>query len=180
MNIQKAVVGGGCFWCLEAIFNKLKGVQSVVSGYSGGTTSNPSYTDICTGTTGHAEVIQIEFDADVIDFSILIYLFFVIHDPTTLNRQGNDVGTQYRSIVLYQNHTQKQIVEDIISELESTKTWQNPVTTELKQFEMFFSAEHEHQDYYANNPSNPYCNYFIPPKLDKAKKYFEEFFQGSQ
>jgi peptide-methionine (S)-S-oxide reductase len=167
-----AVLGGGCFWCLEPIFADLQGVEQVLSGYSGGTVDNPSYQAVCTGGTGHAEVIQITFDHSQISYSDLLRIFFTFHDPTTLNRQGADVGTQYRSIILYMDESQEQAARNVIREIESEGIWKNPIVTEVVPFEKFFKAEDYHQEYYANNPDAMYCRAVISPKV---KKFREEY-----
>ncbi len=167
-----AVFGGGCFWCTEAVFDELRGVKSVVSGYAGGSTKNPSYEEVCGGRTGHAEVIKIEFDPDEIAFKDLLTVFFATHDPTTLNRQGNDVGTQYRSAIFYANEEQKREAEAFIKELNDSKSFGKPVVTTLEPLAEFYEAEDYHQKYYANNPYQPYCQYMIPPKLNKLHKQF--------
>jgi peptide-methionine (S)-S-oxide reductase len=169
---EVAVFGGGCFWCTEAVFDELRGVNSVVSGYAGGSTKNPTYEQVCGGRTGHAEVIKIEFDPDEIAFRDLLTVFFATHDPTTLNRQGNDVGTQYRSTVLYANEEQKREAETAIKELNDTNTFGKPVVTVTEPLDEFYPAEDYHQKYYANNPYQPYCQYMIPPKLNKLHKQF--------
>jgi len=167
-----AVFGGGCFWCTEAVFDELRGVKSVVSGYAGGSTKNPSYEEVCGGRTGHAEVIKIEFDPEKIAFKDLLTVFFATHDPTTLNRQGNDVGTQYRSAIFYANEEQKREAEAFIKELNDSKSFGKPVVTTLEPLGEFYEAEDYHQKYYANNPYQPYCQYMIPPKLNKLHKQF--------
>ena len=167
-----AVFGGGCFWCTEAVFDELRGVKSVVSGYAGGSTKNPTYEEVCGGRTGHAEVIKIEFDPDEIAFKDLLTVFFATHDPTTLNRQGNDVGTQYRSAIFYANEEQKREAEAFIKELNDSKSFGKPVVTTLEPLGEFYEAEDYHQKYYANNPYQPYCQYMIPPKLNKLHKQF--------
>jgi peptide-methionine (S)-S-oxide reductase len=167
-----AVFGGGCFWCTEAVFDELRGVKSVVSGYAGGSTKNPTYEEVCGGRTGHAEVIKIEFDPGEIAFKDLLTVFFATHDPTTLNRQGNDVGTQYRSAVFYANEDQKREAEAFIKELNDSKAFGKPVVTTLEPLGEFYEAEDYHQKYYANNPYQPYCQYLIPPKLNKLHKQF--------
>jgi peptide-methionine (S)-S-oxide reductase len=167
-----AVFGGGCFWCTEAVFDELRGVISVVSGYAGGSTKNPTYEQVCSGGTGHAEVIRIEFDPTQISFRDLMTVFFATHDPTTLNRQGNDVGTQYRSAVFYANEQQKQEAAAFIKELNESKAFGKPVVTTLEPLGEFYEAEDYHQKYYANNPYQPYCQYLIPPKLNKLHKQF--------
>ena len=167
-----AVFGGGCCWCTEAVFDELRGVKSVVSGYAGGSTKNPSYEEVCGGRTGHAEVIKIEFDPGEIAFKDLLTVFFATHDPTTLNRQGNDVGTQYRSAVFYANEEQKREAEAFIKELNDSKAFGKPVVTTLEPLGEFYEAEDYHQKYYVNNPYQPYCQYLIPPKLNKLHKQF--------
>jgi peptide-methionine (S)-S-oxide reductase len=175
---QVAVFGGGCFWCTEAVFNELRGVRSVVSGYAGGSVKNPTYESVCGGQTGHAEVIRIEFDPAELLFRDLLTVFFATHDPTTLNRQGNDVGTQYRSVILYANEEQKQEAQNFISELEAAKTFNQPIVTTLEPLTDFYRAEEYHQNYYANNPYQPYCQYMIPPKLSKLQKRFKELLKS--
>jgi peptide-methionine (S)-S-oxide reductase len=167
-----AVFGGGCFWCTEAVFDELRGVKSVVSGYAGGSTKNPTYEKVCGGGTGHAEVIKIDFDPTEIAFKDLLTVFFATHDPTTLNRQGNDVGTQYRSAIFYANEEQKREAEAFIKELNDSRVFGNPVVTTLEPLGEFYEAEDYHQKYYANNPYQPYCQYMIPPKLNKLHKQF--------
>jgi len=167
-----AVFGGGCFWCTEAVFDELRGVKSVVSGYAGGSTKNPTYEEVCGGRTGHAEVIKIEFDPGEIAFKDLLTVFFASHDPTTLNRQGNDVGTQYRSAIFYATEEQKREAEAFIKELNDSKAFGKPVVTTLEPLGEFYEAEDYHQKYYANNPYKPYCQYMIPPKLTKLHKQF--------
>jgi len=167
-----AVFGGGCFWCTEAVFDELCGVRSVVSGYAGGKTQNPTYEQVCMGTTGHAEVIKIEFDPQEISFRDLLTVFFATHDPTTLNRQGHDVGTQYRSCVLYADEGQKEEAALFIKELDDARTFRNPIVTTLEPLTEFYPAEGYHQKYYANNPYQPYCQITIPPKLNKLHKQF--------
>ena len=167
-----AVFGGGCFWCTEAVFDELRGVRSVVSGYAGGNTKNPTYEEVCGGRTGHAEVIKIEFDPGEIALKDLLTVFFATHDPTTLNRQGNDVGTQYRSAIFYANEEQKREAEAFIKELNDSKSFAKPVVTTLEPLGEFYEAEDYHQKYYVNNPYQPYCQYMIPPKLNKLHKQF--------
>jgi peptide-methionine (S)-S-oxide reductase len=169
---ETAVFGGGCFWCTEAVFSELRGVLSVAPGYAGGTVPNPSYDAVCTGTTGHAEVIRIEFDPGQISFNDLLTVFFATHDPTTLNRQGNDVGTQYRSIVLYTNEAQKRDAEAFIKKLTDSDPKGNPVVTEVKPLEKFYEAEDYHHEYFKNNPQQPYCQVIIEPKVLKLEKEF--------
>lgn len=172
MANEVAVFGGGCFWCTEAVFDELRGVISVVPGYAGGSVKNPTYEQVCTGGTGHAEVIRIEFDPAQIAFKDLLTVFFATHDPTTLNRQGNDVGTQYRSAVLYADDNQKREAEAFIKELNDSKTFGKPVVTTLEPLGEFYEAEQYHRKYFANNPFQPYCQYTIPPKLQKLHKQF--------
>ena len=169
---EVAVFGGGCFWCTEAVFDELRGVISVVSGYAGGSTKNPTYEQVCSGGTGHAEVIRIEFDPTQISFRDLMTVFFATHDPTSLNRQGNDVGTQYRSAIFYANEEQKREAEAFIKELNDSQAFGKPVVTTLEPLGEFYEAEDYHQKYYANNPYQPYCQYLIPPKLNKLHKQF--------
>lgn len=169
-----AVFGGGCFWCTEAIFKMLKGVSSVLPGYAGGLTENPTYEDVCGGDTGHAEVIKIEYDPALIAYETLLTVFFATHDPTTPNRQGNDVGTQYRSIVLYTTDDQKKAAEKFIAELEGSSDMGGHVTTQVVPLEKFYPAEAYHQDYFAKNPANMYCNVVINPKLKKVQEKFAE------
>jgi len=171
--METVTFGSGCFWCTEAMFQQLKGVSSVVSGYSGGHVENPSYEQVCTGRTGHAEVCQIQFDPEQIPFEELLDVFFSTHDPTTLNRQGNDVGTQYRSVIFYHSERQKQIAERVKAELGESGTWKNPIVTEIVPFEKFYPAEDYHQNYFRNNPNQGYCRLVISPKLDKFQKVFK-------
>lgn len=173
-NLQSAVFGGGCFWCTEAIFKALKGVESVMPGYAGGTIDNPSYEQVCTGNTGHAEVIKIDFDPAIIKYRDLLEVFFSTHDPTQLNRQGNDIGTQYRSVVLYVSDEQKQEAEKFIQELSADKVFDQPIVTTLEPLGKFYEAEQYHRDYYANNPNQPYCMLVINPKVAKFKKKYVE------
>jgi len=175
---ETATLAGGCFWCLEAAFQDLKGVEKVQSGYAGGHVANPSYEQVCTGTTGHAEVVQITFDPTVVSFDDLLHVFFTIHDPTTLNRQGEDVGTQYRSAIFYHTPEQKATVERVIRELEAEKVWDDPVVTELKPLDAFYPAEQYHRDYYRRNPNQGYCRAVIAPKVAKVRKlYFDKLKQ---
>jgi peptide-methionine (S)-S-oxide reductase len=175
MATELATLAGGCFWCLEAVFQHLRGVTKVVSGYTGGTVPNPSYQAVCTGDTGHAEVTQITFDPSVISFRDLLDVFFTIHDPTTLNRQGGDEGTQYRSAVFYHSPEQKTEVEGAIKELEAAKVWDDPIVTAVVPLETFYAAEDYHQNYYTRNPNQSYCRAVIAPKVAKLRsKYFEK------
>ena len=169
---QTATLAGGCFWCLEAVFDNLQGVTDVVSGYAGGTTINPTYKQVCTGTTGHAEVVQIHFDPDVITFKDLLEVFFSIHDPTTLNRQGADVGEQYRSAIFFHTPEQKQTAEQVIRELSEEKIWPDPIVTEVTSITTFYPAEDYHQEYFANNPEQGYCQMVVSPKVAKFRKKF--------
>ena len=169
---EVATLGGGCFWCLEPIFQALAGVKEVVVGYSGGTVPNPSYEEVCTGTTGHAEVVQITFDPEVISYEEILDVFFSVHDPTTLNRQGADVGSQYRSIVLHHHESQKATAEKVIQDLSSKKVWEAPVVTEIVGFKVFYRAEGYHQGYFEANPRQPYCRVVVAPKVAKFRKTF--------
>jgi peptide-methionine (S)-S-oxide reductase len=173
-NLDTATFGTGCFWCTEAIFQQLKGVKKVTSGYSGGHVNNPTYKDVCTGTTGHAEVIQILYDPKEISFDELLQVFWQTHDPTTLNRQGNDVGPQYRSAVFYQNEDQRKVAEHYKKELNEKKVYDNPIVTEISPLKNFYPAEDYHQNYYNNNGDQPYCNFVIRPKLEKFEKVFKD------
>ena len=173
-SMELATFGGGCFWCTEAIFKDLKGVNSVISGYSGGEVENPSYQEVCTGKTGHAEAVQIEFDPSVVPFSKLLEIFFATHDPTTLNRQGNDVGTQYRSVIFYHNQKQKETAETVIDRLNKENVYGKPVVTVVEPWKNFFKAEDYHQDYFENNPDQSYCQYVIAPKVEKFQKIFKD------
>jgi len=169
-----ATLGGGCFWCLEPVFQELKGVGDVVVGYSGGNVANPSYEQVCTGNTGHAEVVRISYHPHIISYGELLTVFFSIHDPTTLNRQGADVGTQYRSVIFYHNGNQKEVAEQIIAEMESEGVWDDPVVTEVTAFDEFFIAEDYHQEYYEKNPNAGYCQLVIAPKMEKFRKKFKD------
>lgn len=173
-NIEYATFGGGCFWCVEACFTMLKGVESVTSGYSGGHKENPTYKEVCTGETGHAEVVQIAFDPKVVSFEQLLDTFWFLHNPTTLNRQGEDVGTQYRSVIFYHNENQKAIAEQSMRNSESSGQWQGKYVTEITPFEKFWPAEEYHQGYYEDNPTQPYCSAVVGPKVEKFKKVFGE------
>ncbi len=170
-------LGAGCFWCVEAIFERLDGVTEVTSGYSGGRIANPTYREVTSGRTGHAEVIQVTYDPDVIPFAKLLEIFFMTHDPTTLNRQGADVGTQYRSAIFYHSDEQKQIAEEVKSLLEREKIWHDPIVTEITAFTGFYKAEDYHQEYYRNNPDQGYCRMVIAPKMEKFEKLFREYLQ---
>jgi len=171
---ETAVFGGGCFWCTEAVFERLKGVSAVESGYSGGHVARPTYRQVTTGETGHAEVIKVTFDPTVVSFGDLLKVFFETHDPTTLNRQGADVGTQYRSVILYHSEAQKQQAEETIRRLDEAGIWDNPIVTAVEPFRDFYSAEDYHQDYYENNASQGYCRVVIQPKVEKLEKVFSD------
>jgi peptide-methionine (S)-S-oxide reductase len=173
-NLQTATLAGGCFWCLEAVFDELRGVESVESGYAGGGTGNPTYREVCSGTTGHAEVVQVKFDANLLSYRDLLNVFFAIHDPTTLNRQGADVGTQYRSAIFHHNDEQKQIAEETIKDLNGQQIWDRFIVTEVIAFDKFYMAEDYHQEYYAKNSSQPYCQAVVAPKVAKFRKHFLE------
>jgi peptide-methionine (S)-S-oxide reductase len=174
-----AVFGGGCFWCTEAVFKSLKGVVSVLPGYAGGTKLNPTYDEVCGGLTGHAEVIRIEYDPTQVTFRTLMTVFFATHDPATLNRQGNDVGTQYRSIVLYTTPEQKTEAEAFIREIDESSKMGGPVVTEVKPLDTFYEAENYHKDYFARNPNQAYCNLIISPKVEKVQKEFAELLKNN-
>lgn len=172
---ELATLAGGCFWCLEAVYVELRGVSKVVSGYTGGRVPNPSYEQVCNGTTGHAEVVQITFDPQIISFKDLLQVFFTIHDPTTLNRQGADVGTQYRSAIFYHSPEQQTVAQEMIAELNAAKLWDNPLVTEVVPLTEFYAAEGYHQDYFARNPNQPYCRAVVAPKVAKSRKlYFDK------
>ena len=173
-NYQTATFGSGCFWCTEAIFERVNGVISVVSGYSGGHVVNPTYKEVCDGTTGHAECTQITFDSSIISYDELLEIFWKTHDPTTLNRQGNDVGTQYRSAIFYHNEEQKQKADYYKQKLTDEKIWDKPIVTEITKFEKFYPAEDYHQEYYENNPNQGYCAFVITPKVEKFEKIFKD------
>ena len=162
--------GGGCFWCLEAVYQELRGVEKVESGYSGGDVPNPTYRQVCSETTGHAEVVQVTFDPDEVSYRDILEVYFTIHDPTTLNRQGADVGTQYRSVIFYHDEDQKRTAEEVISDLETEGIWNSPIVTEVAPFDEFYVAEDYHQDYFRNNGFQPYCQVIIAPKVAKFRK----------
>lgn len=174
MSYEVATLGGGCFWCLEAVYDQLKGVVDVVSGYAGGHVDNPTYRQICNGDTGHAEVTQVTFDPTALSFRDILNVFFTIHDPTTLNRQGADVGTQYRSVIFYHSDQQKATAEAAIAELTSLGVWANPIVTEISPAPKFYPAEDYHQEYFARNPEQGYCQVVIAPKVAKFRKHFLE------
>jgi peptide-methionine (S)-S-oxide reductase len=169
---EVATLAGGCFWCLEAVYNDLRGVEKVVSGYSGGRVANPTYEEVCKGKTGHAEVVQITFDPQVISFKELLEVFFTIHDPTTLNRQGADVGTQYRSAIYYHSPEQKVVADKVIADITAAKIWKDPIVTEVTKLDIFYPAEEYHQRYYERNPNQGYCRMVIEPKVIKFRRQF--------
>jgi peptide-methionine (S)-S-oxide reductase len=169
---EVTTLAGGCFWCLEAVYDELNGVESVESGYMGGAVANPTYDDVCTGRTGHAEVVQVTFNPEVISFREVLEVFFVIHDPTTLNRQGNDAGTQYRSAIFYHSPVQKDVADEVIANLTRDKVFANPIVTEVVPAGNFYIAEDYHQEYFARNPFQPYCIYVVNPKVAKFRKQF--------
>jgi peptide-methionine (S)-S-oxide reductase len=174
MTTELATLGGGCFWCLEAVFVELKGVEKVVSGYTGGQIPNPSYEAVCTGRTGHAEVVQVTFDPALVSYKQILEVFFTIHDPTTLNRQGNDVGTQYRSAIYYHSPEQKAIAEESIRQITEAGLWNNRIVTEVAPLDVFYAAEDYHQNYFANNPNQGYCRVIVAPKVAKFRKQYLE------
>ncbi|CAN5246307.1 peptide-methionine (S)-S-oxide reductase MsrA [soil metagenome] len=171
-KLETATLGAGCFWCVEAVFDDLRGVTDVISGYSGGHTENPTYREVCSETTGHAEVTQIKFDPQELSFADLLRVFFAVHDPTTLNRQGNDVGSSYRSAIFYHSDEQKQTAEEIIKEVTEEGVYDNPIVTEVTKFVKFYPAEDYHQEYFANNPNQPYCAAVVAPKVAKFRQKF--------
>ena len=180
MSTQIATLAGGCFWCLEAVFDEVKGVHSVESGYAGGYVDNPSYKAVCTGTTGHAEVVRVTFDPEVASYKDLLNVFFSIHDPTTLNRQGADVGTQYRSAIFYHDDEQKSIAEEVIKDLEAQNIFGKPIVTTLEEMDKFYVAEDYHQEYFANNPFQPYCAAVVAPKVAKFRKKYLDMLKKEQ
>ena len=173
-NLQTATLAGGCFWCLEAVYDEIKGVQGVESGYAGGHMDNPTYRAVCNGDTGHAEVVQVHFDPNIVSYRDLLNVFFAIHDPTTLNRQGADTGTQYRCAIFYLDDEQKKIAEELIRDLNTQKIWDRPIVTEVTKLDKFYMAEDYHQEYFANNPYQPYCMAVVSPKVSKFRKHFIE------
>jgi len=179
-NMETITLGSGCFWCTEAVYEEVKGVESVTSGYSGGEIKNPSYREICTGRTGHAEVVQLSYDPKVISTAEILEIFWLTHDPTTLNRQGNDVGTQYRSVIFYHNEDQKKIAQYYLNKLKEEKVYPNPIVTEITEFDRFYPAENYHQNYFELNESQPYCQYVIQPKLEKFRKVFADKIKSDQ
>jgi peptide-methionine (S)-S-oxide reductase len=171
-NLETATLGGGCFWCVEAVFDDVIGVESVESGYSGGHKENPTYQEVCSETTGHAEVVQVKFDPNVISFKEILQVFFAVHDPTTLNRQGNDVGSSYRSAIFYHTDEQRRIAEEVIREVTEEGVYDDPIVTEVTPFDKFYIAENYHQEYFANNPNQPYCAVVVAPKVTKFRQKF--------
>lgn len=171
---ELVTLGGGCFWCIEAFFDELEGVEDAESGYSGGRVENPTYQQVCTGTTGHAEVVQITFDPKVISFREILEVFFTMHDPTTLNRQGADVGVQYRSVIFYRNEEQKSAVEQVIRKVQEAQVWESPIVTEIAPFTAFYKAEDYHQEYYKLNAGQGYCRVVIAPKMEKLREHFRK------
>jgi methionine-S-sulfoxide reductase len=178
-ELEKATLGGGCFWCLEGIFQRMKGVKAVESGYAGGNVENPTYQQVCTGETGHAEVVQITYDPKVTSLREILIVFFLTHDPTTLNRQGADVGTQYRSVVFYHNDEQRKQTEEVIKKITEEKHYKDTIVTEVKPLTKFYKAEDYHQNYYNNNPNQGYCKFTVKSKIDKFLKLFEDKSQPS-
>ncbi len=172
MAQEKTTLGGGCFWCIEAIFDQLKGVTDVVSGYSGGRTQNPTYRAVCDGVTGHAEVVEVTFDNEIVSFQDLLDIFFTVHNPTTLNQQGADIGTQYRSAIFFHSDEQKHIAQATIDALNQSNVWGSPIVTEVTRFETFYPAEDYHQEYFANNKDNRYCQVVVAPKVAKFRQYY--------
>lgn len=177
-TLETATLGGGCFWCLEAVYLDLRGVTQVVSGYAGGHVAHPTYQQVCQGVTGHAEVVQVTFDPAVLSYADLLEVFFAIHDPTTLNRQGNDVGTQYRSIILTHSPAQQKTAHDTIARLNAAGRWPHPIVTQVEPVRTFYPAEAYHQDYFAHNGQQPYCQFVVAPKVAKFRKQFAEWVQG--
>ncbi|MXZ08321.1 MAG: peptide-methionine (S)-S-oxide reductase MsrA [Gemmatimonadetes bacterium] len=178
--METATLGGGCFWCVEAIYQDVIGVHKVVSGYAGGEVENPTYQEVCSGTTGHAEVVQIAFDPTVISFEEILFIFWRTHDPTTLNRQGNDVGTQYRSVIYYHDEEQKKIAEQSMAETEASDLWADPIVTEIAPLPIFYEGEAYHQNYFVDNPYQPYCIFVINPKVQKFRKSFRNKLRGEK
>jgi len=169
---QIATLGGGCFWCLEAVYNEMRGVLSVESGYMGGQTKNPTYQQVCSGRTGHVEVVGITFDPELTSFEEILHVFFSIHDPTTRDRQGNDMGSQYKSVIFYHSDAQREIAEQMIRELNTAEVWRDPIVTEVSPASIFYRAEDYHQEYFRNNPNQPYCSFVVAPKIAKFREKF--------
>lgn len=178
--LEVATLGGGCFWCTEAVLSELRGVEKVESGYSGGSVPNPTYGQVCDGDTGHAEVVRVTFDPSIISYKLLLEVFFTTHDPTTLNRQGADVGTQYRSVIFYHDGKQKKTAEEVIREITASGIWDGPLVTELTPVQPFFKAEEHHQEYYQRNPRQGYCTFIIAPKVLKFRKKYSELLKGNE
>ena len=178
-SVEIATLGGGCFWCLEAVFQELRGVKRVVSGYAGGAETEPTYEEVCAGVTGHAEVVQVHFDPAIIGFREILVVFFSVHDPTTLNRQGADIGTQYRSVILWGSERQREAAEEVIAKLDTEGVFGAPIVTQLAALETFYPAEDYHQEYYERNPNQPYCQVVIEPKLAKFRKIYAKQLKGS-
>jgi methionine-S-sulfoxide reductase len=176
-NLESIVLGGGCFWCLEAVYRHVKGVKEVTSGYAGGKTANPNYDQVCTGKTGHAEVVKVDFNPQEITLADILHIFFTAHDPTTLNRQGNDVGTQYRSVILYADEKQKKVAEKIMQEVAEEKIYANPIVTELSPLEKFYQTEEYHQRYFEKNPNVSYCQLVVVPKVAKFRTKYAGFYK---
>ncbi len=174
-NSETAILGGGCFWCLEAVYQRVKGVEKVESGFSGGYIKNPAYREVTSGRTGHAEVVKITYNPEVLSFEVLLSIFFTIHDPTTLNRQGADVGTQYRSVIFYSNEIQKKVAESVMKQLKETKVYDDPIVTQLAEEAPFYKAEDYHQNYFNNNAQQPYCQVVVAPKVRKFREKFAEW-----
>lgn len=179
-TMETATLGSGCFWCVEAIYQDVIGVHKVVSGYAGGEVENPTYQEVCSGTTGHAEVVQIAFDPTVISFEEILFIFWRTHDPTTLNRQGNDVGTQYRSVIYYHDEEQKKIAEQSMAETDASDLWADPIVTEIAPLPIFYEGEAYHQNYFVENPYQPYCIFVINPKVQKFRKSFRNKLRGEK
>lgn len=177
--LETATLGGGCFWCTEAVLSELRGVEKVESGYSGGNVPNPTYGQVCDGDTGHAEVVRVTFDPSVISYRQLLEIFFTVHDPTTLNMQGADVGTQYRSVIFYHDQKQKETAEEVVREVDASGIWERPLVTELAPLKEFYKAEGYHQEYYARNPRQGYCTFVIAPKVLKFRKKYADMLKGS-
>ena len=178
--VAKATFGGGCFWCTEAVYAEIRGVKSVTSGYTGGRIPNPNYKQVCSGLTGHAEAVEIEYDPAVVPYEKLLEIFFATHDPTTLNRQGADVGTQYRSAIFYHDDTQKEIAKNVIEKLNESKVFPSPIVTTLEKAKVFYAAESYHQDYFANNGYQPYCQAVVAPKVAKVRKVFKDLLKSDE
>jgi len=172
--MEKAIFCGGCFWCIEAVYKRIKGVDKIVSGYTGGFVKNPSYREICNGTTGHAEGVKIDYNPSIVSYQDLLEIFFAVHDPTTINRQGNDIGSQYRSAIFFTSDIQKRIATKFISDLDNSNIFENPIVTTVEKFQLFYNSEEEHHNYYDLNTNQPYCNYIISPKIKLIKRIFKD------